>query len=270
MKLSFVVRSVLVAAALSTAMLTSTVMAAADKPLSNSELRQLQRDVQREKDAREVANLMGLRAAWNGMGRGDQIVGLFAKKPADVSFSMNGNHILVGYDKIKSAFGDDPARKQRSLEAMIKLYPQIENKPENYGVGDVRVHSLLSPIIEVAEDGQTAKGFWQTSGPGIEVSRGKPSVTIAWENYAVDFIKEDGQWKIWHLHNITLYYYDLNKPFAEQVAATLAPPAPGPGGQAAPASSYKSWSPITPPNQIPLPQPYKTFSETFSYGPSAK
>ncbi|MGC3980437.1 MAG: nuclear transport factor 2 family protein [Steroidobacteraceae bacterium] len=268
MNFSSTARSVLVATSLSVAMFAGPAMAASSKALSNAELRELQTMVQREKDAREVANIMGLRAAWNAMGQGDKIANLFAKKPADVSFSMNGSHILVGFDKIKSAFGDDATRKQRGLEGMIKLYPQIENKPENFGVGDVRIHSLESPIIEVAEDGQTAKGFWQTSGPALEVARGKPAATIAWENYAVDFIKEDGQWKIWHLHNITLYYYDLDKPFSDQVAATLAP-AQGPGGQAAPASSYKAWTPTTPPNQIQLPQPYKTFSETFSYGPPA-
>lgn len=248
-------KSSLVGAAVLAALMVTVnapaLAAQSEKALSTTEL---QRMVQRERDAREVANVMAKRAAWYVMGRGDLYVELFARKQPDVSFSMNGNHILVGYDKVKAAFGKDNSAK----------------------AGDVRVHALLSPIIEVAEDGQTAKGFWQTSGPGFQVASGNPAAQIAWENYAVDFIKEDGQWKIWHLHNITHYYYDLDKTFAEQVAAASAPPAQGgmgaggpPPGGAASGPIYRAWTPTTTPNQIPLPQPYRTFSETFSYGPAA-
>jgi len=225
---------------------TSAPTFAADDKLSNKELTQL---VQREKDAREVANVMGRRAAWYVQGRGDLVVEqLFAKNQPDVSFSMNGNHILVGYDKISQAFGRNTAGQ----------------------AGGVRIHSLLSPIIEVAEDGQTAKGFWQTSGPGFTVNDNGAKAEIAWENYAVDFVKEDGEWKIWHLHNITHFYYDLDQTFADQIKPKEDTGRPGPpGGPAAGASQYSAWTPTTATNQIPIPVPYKTFSETFSYGPEA-
>jgi SnoaL-like domain len=59
-------------------------------------------------------------------------------------------------------------------------------------------HHLTTPIIEVAEDGQTAKGVWMS--PGHETVPGLlPGGHWVWGRYAIDFVKEKGEWKIWHL-----------------------------------------------------------------------
>jgi hypothetical protein len=237
--------------------------------VTDKQFAELAAKVQREADAREVANVMGRRANLYSANRPDLIVELFASKQPDVSFAMNGNFMLVGYDKIKSAFGPDPARAQRSLEQLKKIYPQLNDKPENQGAGDFRLHSLMSPVIEVAGDGKTAKGFWQTIGPAYQINNGEPYAMMSFEKYAVDFIKEDGQWKIWHLQVFIDSSYRFDKPFSEQIKDKMNPSAMGPDGMAAGSSPYQEWSPIVAPKQIELPKPYQTFSETFSYGPPA-
>ena len=66
--------------------------------------------------------------------------------------------------------------------------------------GGMLEHHLTTYVIQVAKDRQTAKAiFWS---PGHESwVRGEEDTwaTWCWGRYGNDFIKEDGEWKIWHL-----------------------------------------------------------------------
>ena len=245
----------------------SAAQAQARRP--EASLAQLRAMVERERDAREVANLMGRRAHVQALGRNDLWIDLFAKRQPDVSWYANGRY-TVGLEAIKKQFGvGDTARAERSLDAMVKVYPDIDNSSANFGVGEFRQHALLTPIIEVAEDGQTAKGFWNSTGPQLAFRDGQPVGSIGFEKYAVDFIKEDGQWRLWHLSTYTEVYLELGKTLADQVPPPGSPrpaPRPGPDGKVTP-NPYPAWSPWRVPAQVPLPTPYRTFRETFSYGP---
>lgn len=69
-------------------------------------------------------------------------------------------------------------------------------KPQPKGV--FPLHAMTTPIIEVAKDGETAKGLWLMLG--AETGKGKDGkVNARWAcgRFAMDFIKEDGEWKIW-------------------------------------------------------------------------
>ena len=68
------------------------------------------------------------------------------------------------------------------------------------GVGQLLLHVTTTSIIEVADDGLTAKGYWYSPGMIREVGS---SGNAIWEAYGADFIKENGEWKIWHLHMFT-------------------------------------------------------------------
>jgi hypothetical protein len=176
------------------------------------------------------------------------------------------------------------------------------------------MHTQETPVIEVAGDGKTAKGIWYSIGLAVRGSvdeNGNTSVGTGWmwEKYGVDFIKEDGGWKIWHLINL------MDQGPAESQGQDGMAQAPGgqggmppggqggmpggqggppggqggmPGGQGAPpggqggmpggqggapggqggemASEHFRWSPTAVPRiDPPFPEPYYTFSETFSY-----
>ncbi|CAK7219766.1 hypothetical protein SBRCBS47491_003962 [Sporothrix bragantina] len=93
--------------------------------------------------------------------------------------------------------------------------------------GKLILHETSTPVIEVAEDGETAQGYWlmsgvesglttaeQVSGVTDEGGAGMPDSLYedpshnvdgrrvwahwVWCQYALDFLKQDGQWKIWH------------------------------------------------------------------------
>ena len=60
---------------------------------------------------------------------------------------------------------------------------------------------LTTPMIEVAGDGLTARGLWWCPGIGAEVdNRPEPQAVWNWGMVGADFIFENEQWKVWHLH----------------------------------------------------------------------
>jgi hypothetical protein len=187
-----------------------------------------------------------------------------------------GTMVEEGITLIKQHYcTDNEESKKQKLAEISKVYPEVKNVPENIGIGyGYTIHTQTTPIIEVAGDGKTAKGIWYSPGIGtnVEIRNGKPEISGGWfwEKYAVDFVKEDGKWKIWHLVNVM-------DPTPSNWGAQQASSGGGgqePQGQKAEdnqgmkpaADPYESWSPTTKSKIYPkFPEPYYTFSETFSY-----
>jgi hypothetical protein len=84
-------------------------------------------------------------------------------------------------------------------------------------VGKLLFHYTSTPVIEVGADGETAKGVWIMAGleSGLmdpEVAKNVPPWVLSggdvdgkpvwahwvWCKYGVDFVKQDGEWRIWH------------------------------------------------------------------------
>ena len=59
---------------------------------------------------------------------------------------------------------------------------------------------LSTPLVQVAADGETARGMWTAAGIGVRVRDAVQQSYWNWYKYGVDFKKIDGEWKIWHLH----------------------------------------------------------------------
>jgi hypothetical protein len=76
-------------------------------------------------------------------------------------------------------------------------------KPEPLPFTPGAGHPMTTPIIEVARDGKTAKGLWlMFSYYGDNWAAGQ---------FAMDFIKENGEWKIWKYHTGGLIYSPFEK-----------------------------------------------------------
>ena len=213
----------------------------------------------------EVQNTMSKHAYYYGAGKIiEEYEDIWVKeggKYADTA-SKGG---IVGIAKIKEMFvGMKDENEKKALEEISKIYPEIKNVPENLGVGtDLVIHTQTTPIIEVAGDGQTAKGVWYSPGIGLTpyFKDGKVEVSgiFFWEKYGVDFVKEDGIWKIWHMQMV----YDFLPAIDSKWTDIDNPDAPTMGN-----SGWRpeTWTPKTIPEISPrLPEPYYTFSETFSY-----
>ncbi|RBR15260.1 hypothetical protein FVER53590_03474 [Fusarium verticillioides] len=98
--------------------------------------------------------------------------------------------------------------------------------------GKLILHETTTPLIEVAGDGETAKGFWLMAGVESGLADPKNVGTMpeflyepedknvdgkrvwthwVWCHYALDFLKQDGQWKIWHFRCLEV----TRAPFSE-------------------------------------------------------
>jgi hypothetical protein len=125
------------------------------------------------------------------------------------------------------------------IEQMKARFASLAKDPEPFLPGQLHVHSMLTPVIEVAQDGKTAQGVWDSFGPAIHSAANGTS--LLWIKYGVDFVKEDGDWKIWHMEVFPIFSTPWNtsptdnaKAAAERKAAAAAagtpPRAGGPRG----------------------------------------
>jgi hypothetical protein len=111
------------------------------------------------------------------------------------------------------------------IEGMEKRFVTPgEAAPGEVG-GQLHLHSMLSPVVEVAADGKTAQGVWDSFGPNL--SNGNDVGNWLWVKYGVDFIKEDGAWKIWHMQVFAMF----NTPYDKSITVSAKERAAGGGAQ---------------------------------------
>jgi len=82
--------------------------------------------------------------------------------------------------------------------------------------GILWVHNMSTPVIEIAGDGKTAKGVWFSAGTVSGSMGGTPMAAWTSEKYGIDFVKENGKWKIWHLHTFVDYYTPTDKRWIDE------------------------------------------------------
>jgi hypothetical protein len=152
----------------------------------------LQARLDRAEAVTAVHNLMGRYSYLHTASKHTECLDLFAMKTPDVRVEM-----VWGVYK--------------GAASIRRLYPGFHAWSDDDGVGRMFVHTMTTPVIEVARDGLTAKGVWIS--PGEESMPKDRKITKdtkidtrwSWIKYAADFIKEDGEWKIWHLHVYGLF-----------------------------------------------------------------
>jgi hypothetical protein len=182
--------------------------------------------------------------------------------------------------------------------AEVRTYFEQRNK-EVLKPGVMHQHSFLAPLIEVAGDGQTAKGVWDSIG--VDTGSGDSMANWGWVRYAIDFKKIKDEWKIWHMKVIPLWNAPYGEAWSTMVqkaskgamsgggasaaAATQGAPAPAAGGPppratgagpaagqapgGAPAAAAAKWrysgtddTPVLPANP---PKPYYSFDPQDAY-----
>jgi len=164
----------------------------------------LELNVERLQAINEIQNLVGTYEVLHTPKTFGRTIELFALKQPDVSVEIADWGVYIGAKQIKT------------------LYEDVHKEPL---VGSMFEHQLTTPMIVVAGDGKTAKGIWFSPGHETQVlPNGKLQAYWCYGKYGADFIKEDGQWKIWHWH-----WYDTFKCPYEKSWVESGPGAPPPG-----------------------------------------
>lgn len=257
----------------------------AAKPAADPRLAQLEAQVaalsaqvDNTRSRGQIENLFARYMTLHNAFRDPEIIPLWVKKGTpDVRAQYSNNGVYTNWDNIMSYHAQRP-------------HPD----------GKLIYHFIASPIIEVAGDGQTAKGMWLMSGleSGLtspEAAKGAPdfmyekNVTVdgkkVWMHtifvkYGIDFIKQDGEWKIWHFHcfEVARSPFGLgwipfaaaaqDSPFADDLMyfgedgkPVMMPKPDGPATIRH--NPYRTDKGQTLDLQPPV--PYRTFSETFAY-----
>jgi len=143
----------------------------------------LQKEVVRAQDVTEIMNLMGRYETIHNTQDIHKSWELFADMP-DTYTQIAGMQKIEGYEAVVKSWADQTSG----------------SNPGSPDKGTMLEHPLSSPIIVVAGDGQTAKGTFVSLGheTHYDAANNKYDPEWAYGKYAIDFIKQDGEWKIWH------------------------------------------------------------------------
>lgn len=164
-------------------------------------IEELTKRVERAEAVNDIQRLIGNYYNNHLMGDSDEYMTmstswqLFADRP-DTTYEVADYGLFVGFDNVKAFL--TPVGGPASGGESPKRLP-----------GAMMEHWLTTPMIVVAEDGQTARGVWHS--PGSETVGEMCQWALG--RVAADFIKIDGQWKIWHYHYYRIYRTDFDTPW---------------------------------------------------------
>lgn len=165
--------------------------------MTDANLEALTHELQRQMAIHDCKNLMGKVMYYGVAWLNQKLVELWSQRE-DCLLEMPWG-IYDGRKGVERCylqdFGDRNAMDENQLKGIMMLY------------------TVDTPIVEVAEDGQTAKGVWVSSGADTwREGDEHPQGYWRWGKYAVDFILEDGVWKIWHMrfYPFFLTKYDVS------------------------------------------------------------
>ena len=202
---------VLMAVICACAMMISFAGAAFAGEAEGIDLETVYKMAQKALDQQAVENVMNRHVMYHCYGlHEDEVLALWVNEPenrATASFGQNQG-FFVGWDAIWEGYVVshteswlDRAKSYCEEKGIDVSGMTDEEILDVYGgVGQFLMHYTTTAIIEIADDGQTAKGFWYS--PGMVKETGEAAQTL-WEAYGCDFVKENGEWKIWHLHMFT-------------------------------------------------------------------
>jgi hypothetical protein len=222
----------------------------------------LEFEVGRLRDTLDIQNLMSRYEYLHTFNDHETIAELFAKKQPDTFISIGTRGHWVGKDAALRAFG-----------TFIKMGPTP---------GLLCCNPITTPLIEVAGDRKTAKAMWVGTGLMAQKDeKDNPSARIEWDRYAVDFIREDGKWKFWHMQIFRIFHmswqeWSRNDEFRINPLKVSLPigkvnaydDSNRPDG---PSISMNPYSLETVQNKVPSPpEPYETWDDAKTYGLSKK
>ena len=216
----------------------------------------LEAQIARLEAVHQVQNVMGRYSYWHSAAMHSECVDLFALKTPGVRVEMMWG-VYTGPEGIR-----------RCYEGWHRhLGPEAD-------IGSMHMHTLTTPVIEVAADGQTARAVWispghETMGP-LETGEKEARAHWAWAKYGADFALEDGRWKIWHLHVYGIFFTPYDQPWtaATDNAGVIDPPSTPPhlAADQPPTTRWMYAPDAVYPNSPAPPEPYPTFAdETGAY-----
>jgi hypothetical protein len=225
-------------------------------------------------DVEEIKKLVNKRMHYvSNDWRRQELNDLWVTEPANrrtATFGKNWGW-YVGMDHIEQYYVHHyEAQRKQHLADICAADPSVKNEEANLGIGCMHIHPPTTGLVRLAYDGKTARGLWYSIAQDT-VSRPDGTAEARWvsEKFAADLIKENGQWKLWHV----MIAYDLSAEAGTDYGETPVYPEPGSdpyekefGTPDIPFLTHDNmfnwWD-----NYPAMPEPYFTFSDDIGYGP---
>jgi hypothetical protein len=145
-------------------------------------VRELAARVQRLEDMIEIQSLQSKYIHYLFKQRFDRIVDeCFAKNLPDVSVEFSDSGVYRGLESVRALY--------RSFD-VTKTIP-----------GFFILHMTVNPVIEISKDGLSARSHWLSPG----AAGSDKSAAWIWGPFYVDYVKEDGRWRIAHSNLVPLF-----------------------------------------------------------------
>ena len=231
--------------------------------------------VERWEHLRAIKNLMGRMSADYTIKKEGQMYEKYWSRREDVSLAVNEGWYL-GAEQVQGYYKALEEQIVQQSRLIAGIFPeQLGDQSEEVlrGVGTMDYKPVDTPVVEIARDGQTAKGIWCLRGSHSKILPEGPVAYWEWGWFAADFILEDGAFKIWHLQYLQEVCTPNGHPWDSRETGypalpEFAPAAefrfPEPETKETVRLRYSAQRPFTKSPRVPV--PYDTFSETFTYG----
>lgn len=231
--------------------------------------------VTRWEQLRAIKNLMGRMSADYVLKKEGEMFETYWARREDVSLGVNEGW-YVGAEAVSGYYRTLAEQIMAQSRLLQSIFPQElgeKTDEELRGVGTMDYKPIDTPVVEIAADGQTAKGIWCIRGSHTKITTAGPVAYWEWGWFAADFVLEDGAFRIWHLQ----YLQEVLRPNGHPWygSGDVYPELP----EFAPAAEFRFPQPNEPQVLRPrytadrpfmpsprVPEPYDTFADTFSYG----
>ena len=221
-----------------------------------TELESIRLELERLRSVNAIQNMISTTSYMFAIGEYSTIFSFFAKRD-DVTAEIADSGRHTGHDAIRGLFVDTWENYARQSAARLhETFPGDDQLEGRNGLLDLR--ALASPIIEVAGDGESAKGLWLIPGTQTFVPEEEtlPRANWVWTKLAVDLVPEDGRWRIWHLWVVPVLAAPCGGSWVDAPADPV-------GNTVILSNPYDVHG--TYPHPPAPPKPYQTFTDTFSY-----
>jgi hypothetical protein len=205
-------------------------------------IERLERQLARQEAIDAVQKLMGAYSVNFSPKYMHRALEFYALERPDVSVEIGDRGVYVGEAALRKLFS-----------AQFAMTP----------VGNLLIHYLATPMIEVAADGASVRGVWRS--PGIEAvvpqGGGKPVPLWSFGSYAVDFIRGAAGWKILHLHWFRTIKCSYQKAWVDDLSMTHTGRLPG-SSDVQPTTYHNPYTPESVQEPVPpSPAPYATMGD---------
>lgn len=156
------------------------------------------------KDYLEIWKVQSLYAHLYYIGKRSKVPGLFAQKTPGVNLEIEDSGVYEGIESItrfwNTVFSDDKV-----------------------GPGHLAIHMTVNPVIEINKDRTKARGIWHSHGYCSFIGPDDYMQFLCLGKYDMEYVKEDGEWKIYKFAYRQAFMCPYEKGWVEQpVAASLA------------------------------------------------